>query len=223
MEDGTIRGATGSDGEDASAGRSAGELGGLEAGGSALGERFLEALYFAAVRHRAQRRKGRDGAPYVNHLIQVALLLRRHGCTSEDLLCAAVLHDSIEDAGVSFEEVEERFGGAVARLVLEVTDDARLPLHMRKMRQITTVHLLTEAAQNLRVSDKISNLHGLLTSPPERWSIERKFAYFHWAKAVVDGCEKARPGLRQTFAEVYETGLASLELLRERSADGRTI
>jgi len=180
------------------------------------GVRFLEALYFAAVRHREQRRKGRNGAPYVNHLIQVALILRRHGLASEDLLCAAVLHDSIEDADVTFEEIEERFGASVARTVFEVTDDARLPLHERKMRQVTTAHLLTEGAQNLRVADKISNLHGLLTSPPEFWSIERKVAYFHWARSVVDGCTRARPALRLTFGEVHDTGLASLELLRDR-------
>lgn len=176
--------------------------------------RFLEALNFAAVRHRAQRRKGRDGAPYVNHLIQVALLLARHGVDDEDLLCAAVLHDSIEDVGVSYEELEARFGKGVASVVLEVTDDARLPLHERKMRQITEAHLLSESAQNLRLADKISNLHGLLTSPPEFWSLERKMAYFHWARSVVDGCTQARRSLHATFDEVHDTGLASLSLLR---------
>ncbi|MCB9519557.1 MAG: bifunctional (p)ppGpp synthetase/guanosine-3',5'-bis(diphosphate) 3'-pyrophosphohydrolase [Myxococcales bacterium] len=173
---------------------------------------FLDALNFAALRHREQRRKGEQGAPYVNHLIEVAHVLASHGVDGTDILCAAVLHDVVEDTSATAEELRRRFGNRVASIVLEVTDDARIPLWERKLVQIEAAHTLSEDAQNLRVADKISNLRGILVSPPEQWSLERKLAYYAWAQKVVDGCDRASPALRRTFADVYESGLAALHV-----------
>ncbi len=173
---------------------------------------FLDALNFAALRHRSQRRKGRAGAPYVNHLIEVAHILTSHGLDHTDLLCAAVLHDVIEDAGVTADDLRQRFGNRVTSIVLEVTDDDELPFWDRKLRQIQRAPSLSEDAQHLRVADKISNLRGILTSPPERWSLERKLAYYAWAEQVVAGCTRATPSLLRTFSAVHETGAAALQM-----------
>src|ERR1019366_9784612 len=98
---------------------------------------ILAAARFAAERHAAQRRKGRTAEPYVNHLLEVAELLAR---TADDLdtnlIVAALLHDTIEDVGVTREEIAERFGEDVASLVAEVTDDKSLPKQTRKAMQI---------------------------------------------------------------------------------------
>lgn len=174
--------------------------------------RFLEALNFAALRHRRQRRKGREGAPYVNHLIEVAHILTAHGLSQPELLCAAVLHDSIEDAGVTLDEIRQRFGDVVAAIVLEVTDDESQPFWQRKLLQVERAPLLSAHAQNLRVADKISNLRGILMSPPANWSLERKLAYYRWAEQVVAGCERASAELLQTFGDVHATGLATLQV-----------
>ena len=88
--------------------------------------RFVEALNFAALRHRAHRRKGAAGAPYINHLIEVAHILSSHGLEDEVLLAAAVLHDSIEDVGVTPDALRARFGDEVTSVVLEMTDDSTL-------------------------------------------------------------------------------------------------
>src|ERR1017187_10550317 len=81
---------------------------------------ILAAARFAAERHAAQRRKGRTAEPYVNHLLEVAELLAR---TADDLdtnlIVAALLHDTIEDVGVTREEIAERFGEDAASLVAE--------------------------------------------------------------------------------------------------------
>lgn len=175
---------------------------------------FLDALNFAALRHRWQRRKGERGAPYVNHLIEVANLLASHGLDDTDLLCAAVLHDTIEDTDVTADEVRQRFGNRITSLVLEVTDDVRIPKWQQKLRQIEQAGQMSAAAQNLRVADKISNLRGILTSPPQNWSLERKLAYYAWAKRVVDECVRADEGLRRTFETVHGTGLAALQMKR---------
>ncbi len=174
--------------------------------------RFLDALNFAALRHSNQRRKGRAGAPYVNHLIEVAHILANHGVDDLDLLCAALLHDAVEDAGVTAAEIRSRFGERVMHLVLAVTDNDSDPLWQRKLHQIERAPTLSPEAQNLRIADKISNLRGILTSPPENWSIERKLAYFGWADKVVDGCSDGLLSLREAFFEIHRSGSLTLEL-----------
>lgn len=177
--------------------------------------RLLEALNFAAVRHRHQRRKGKRGAPYVNHLIEVAHLLTTHGVEDEDVLVAAVLHDVVEDTPATVGEVRQRFGPRVAEIVEQVTDNDAMPFWERKQQQVLRAPSLTPDAQNVRVADKISNLRGILSSPPEHWSLARKLAYYAWAEQVVAGCTAAVEGLRTTFRDVHESGAAALSLLDE--------
>lgn len=179
--------------------------------------RLLEALNFAAVRHRHQRRKGKRGAPYVNHLIEVAHLLTTHGVVDDEILIAAVLHDVIEDTPATAAEIAQRFGARVAEIVEQVTDDETLPLWERKQRQIDTASLLTPDAQQVRVADKISNLRGILSSPPEHWSLARKLAYYAWAEQVVSRCTASLPSLRATFVDVHASGAAALALLKSSS------
>src|SRR5579871_5119268 len=89
---------------------------------------LLTALHFAAIKHRDQRRKGHDQAPYINHPIEVAELLARvAGITDVVVLQCAVLHDTIEDTQTTAQEIEEQFGAEVRSVVLEVTDDKSLP------------------------------------------------------------------------------------------------
>lgn len=182
---------------------------------------FLDALGFAALRHRTQRRKGERGAPYVNHLIEVANVLASHGLDDTDLLCAAVLHDAIEDTDVTSEDLRQRFGNRITSIVLEVTDDPSTPKWRQKLDQIETAPRMSEPAQNLRVADKISNLRGILTSPPANWSIERKVAYYAWAKKVVDECDRANAELKRTFYTVHETGEAALLVKADAEARRR--
>jgi guanosine-3',5'-bis(diphosphate) 3'-pyrophosphohydrolase len=81
---------------------------------------LLQALAFAADRHRDQKRKGVGGSPYINHPIAVAALLADSGqVTDQALLVAAILHDTAEDTGTTFAELEARFGNGVAGLVRE--------------------------------------------------------------------------------------------------------
>src|SRR5580692_5876723 len=95
-------------------------------------QQIVAAARFAAERHAGHRRKGRTAEPYVNHLLEVAeLLARTAGALDTNLIVAALLHDTIEDVGVTREELAERFGEDVAALVAEVTDDKSLPKDTR--------------------------------------------------------------------------------------------
>ena len=98
---------------------------------------IINAAAFAAKKHRDQRRKDAEASPYINHPIALADVLANEGGISDAVvLCAALLHDTIEDTETTAEELEQKFGSAIASVVLEVTDDKSLEKHVRKRRQI---------------------------------------------------------------------------------------
>jgi (p)ppGpp synthase/HD superfamily hydrolase len=149
---------------------------------------ILAAARFAAERHAGQRRKGDSAEPYVNHLLEVAELLARLSDELDtNLIVAALLHDTIEDVGVTRAEIARRFGEDVASLVAEVTDDKSLPKEARKALQIENAAHKSPRAQALSAADKITNIRSIATSPPANWSFERRVEYVRWARQVV-GC-----------------------------------
>ena len=174
-------------------------------------QRILAAAQFAAEKHAGQKRKGTAGEPYVNHVIEVsALIARSSDVLDTNLIIAGLLHDTIEDTGVTAQELEQRFGRDVASLVLEVTDDKSLPKQTRKALQVQNAHKKSQRAQVIKLADKTSNLRSLLVSPPADWSVERKREYFDWAKQVVDGLNAPNRALKDEFDRTY----AQLESIR---------
>ena len=165
--------------------------------------RILAAARFAAERHTAQRRKGHTAEPYVNHLLEVAEILARTADRLDpELIIAALLHDTIEDAGVTRAELAERFGEDVASLVWEVTDDKSLPKSRRKELQIENAPHKSVRAQMLGTADKISNLRSIAACPPVDWSFERRVEYVRWARQVVRGYAAVDGRLAAEFQEV---------------------
>lgn len=175
---------------------------------------FIDAARFAAVRHRDQKRKGSSEEPYINHLLEVSQLLAIHGIVDSDVLAAAVLHDCVEDVGVTLREIEERFGARIADIVAEVTDEKGVHRDERKRLEIERAPAASAAAQAIKVADKLSNVRGIVVSPPAGWSFQRKYEYCMFAKLLVDQCVQAPPSLVATFQDVHREALRSLEQLR---------
>lgn len=166
--------------------------------------RILAAARFAAEKHAQQKRKGAAGEPYFNHLLEVAELVAASSNRLDvELLMAAFLHDTVEDTGVTSQELQQRFGSDVAGLVAEVTDDKSLPKEIRKQLQVQNAPKKSERAQTLKLADKISNLRSILASPPAGWSQERKQQYFEWARQVVSGFGTPNPFLKAQFDKAY--------------------
>ena len=115
----------------------------------------------------------------------------------------ALLHDTIEDTATTVEELEAQFGGRIAAMVAEVTDDQKLPKAERKRLQIVHAAGLSAGAKLVKLADKICNLRDVVDAPPAHWPLERRRAYFEWAKAVIDGLRGAHPGLERLFDEAY--------------------
>ena len=155
---------------------------------------------FAAERHKDLRRKGVGGAPYVNHLAEVARLLAVvTGGSDAELIAAGWLHDTVEDTATSPDELVSTFGEDVASLVMEVTDDKRLPKQERKRLQVETAGHKRREARLVKLADKTSNLRAIANSPPPDWSAERRRDYVRWAGEVVAQIRGLSPWLEQQF------------------------
>ena len=175
---------------------------------------ILAAAHFAAEKHANQKRKGKAGEPYINHLLEVAQLVSSALSDPDtNLVIAALLHATLEDAGVTREDLARRFGEDAACLVIEVTDDKSLPKLERKRLQIENGPKKSVRAQFIKVADKISNMRSILVSPPKEWDLERKKNYFKWARRVVDALSAPPPALMAEFERTYQR-LSELDAIK---------
>ena len=171
----------------------------------------LRAADMAAGWHVDQRRKGVAKEPYINHLLEVAsLVTEATGGKDPNVVIAALLHDAIEDQGITSDIIAEEFGKAVADYVLEVTDDKTLPKDERKRRQIEAGPKKSREAKLIKLADKTSNLRTIATSPAADWSVERRLEYIEWAKSVVAGLRGTSPWLEEQFDEAVAAAEHSL-------------
>ncbi len=165
---------------------------------------LLRALAFAAHKHRDQRRKDVAASPYINHPIALAdVLVNEGGIEEVEVLCAALLHDTIEDTDTTRDEVAGAFGERVAAIVAEVTDDKTLAKAERKEAQVEHAAHISREAKLVKLADKICNLRDVVAHPPAGWSLERRREYFDWAKRVVDRLRGAHPGLEAVFDRAH--------------------
>lgn len=171
---------------------------------STVAAELLEAVMFAAERHRNQRRKDAEASPYINHPIALAHLLATVGAVDDlDVLRAAILHDTVEDTETSEAELRERFGDAVAGIVMEVTDDKSLSKQRRKELQVEQAPHKSRRAVLVKLADKICNLRDIANAPPAEWTVVRRQEYFDWAKRVVDALPEVSSPLLAAFAQAY--------------------
>lgn len=167
---------------------------------------LLDALAFAAEKHRNQRRKDVDASPYINHPIALARVLAVDaGIDDVEVLCAALLHDTIEDTETTYEELVARFGERIANAVAEVTDDKNLSKAERKALQVAHAPTLSRDAKLVKLADKICNVRDVIACPPADWPVARQTEYVEWARQVVDGVRGADTTLESLFDVAYST------------------
>lgn len=172
---------------------------------------LLEALHFAADKHRFQRRKDPAASPYISHPIAATeLLARAGGVTDSVTLLAAVLHDTVEDTETTPAELEARFGAEVRAVVEEVTDDKSLPREERKRRQVEHAPHLSKRAKLVKLADKTCNPLDVIHHPPPKWTLERRREYLDWSADIVAACRGTNPAMEWYFDEVLAQGRALL-------------
>lgn len=134
-----------------------------------LGDRFVDAVGYAASVHAAQKRKGSE-VPYLAHLLGVSSLVLEAG-GDEDLAIAALLHDAAEDHGgeAQLVEIDDRFGARIAGIVRECSDsllaeDAIKPdWETRKREHLSRLPYASDDALVVWTADKVHNARALAT------------------------------------------------------------
>lgn len=175
--------------------------------------RVVDAIAFAAHAHRHQRRKDRKATPYINHPIALVRILAVEADIDDpDILCAAALHDYLEDCcgGEGEPTVEQgrtllrdRFGSRVLAYVDAVTDDKTLDKAERKRMQIERAAHAPHGAKLVKLADKTANLRDIAATPPADWPEQRRRDYFDWAKAVIDRIRGTHTRLEALFDVAY--------------------
>lgn len=163
-------------------------------------ELFDEALIYACEKHSGQRRKLSD-LPYILHPMEVASIVSTM-TDSQEMLAAALLHDTVEDADSTFEEIKEKFGKRVALLVLTETEDKRAerpPAETWRQRKEETLTILQNThdidVKKLWLGDKLSNVRSFYReyaeNGPEFWNnfnqsdpVQQKWYYTTIADAL---------------------------------------
>ncbi len=130
--------------------------------------KIITSYEFAAKAHANQVRS--SGEPYITHPLAVAYILLEFGMDT-DTICAALLHDVVEDTDVTLDEIKKLFGQDVAMLVDGVTKLGKIPLFTKEEQQAENVRkILLAMSQDIRViiiklCDRLHNMRTLQYRP----------------------------------------------------------
>jgi GTP pyrophosphokinase len=136
-------------------------------------EAFVRAYHYSAAAHEGQFRKG--GLPYITHPLAVAEILASWHLDAQTLI-AALLHDVVEDTGISSEEIAQEFGKPVAQLVDGVTKLDKIHFEDKAQAQAENFRkMLLAMARDVRViliklADRLHNMRTLEAMQPEKVS-----------------------------------------------------
>lgn len=126
---------------------------------------LTKAIAFASRKHEGQKRKGTD-IPYIVHPLE-ALSIASTITNDEKVLAAAVLHDVVEDCGVSLRDIKFRFGKEVARLVAADTENKRenesaaSTWKVRKQETLNHIEKMDKNSKIVVLADKLSNMRAI--------------------------------------------------------------
>ena len=127
-----------------------------------ISDRFANAVLLALHWHKKQIRK--NGTPYMSHLMQVAGLVLEHNGT-EDEAIAAILHDSVEDLSINPEDIRERYGEKVFKIVMALTEDKSLSKSERKSAYVDRIAKADYSIALVSCADKLHNLRCYRSQP----------------------------------------------------------
>lgn len=175
---------------------------------------LIERAYtVAAHSHRGQRRKSCD--PYITHPVAVATIVAELGMSPE-LVCAALLHDTIEDTQYTLLQLHEEFGEKIATLVKEVNTLDKLQLDQA----VAAVGLSTDPASTcqshevgvlvLKLADRLHNMRTMRYLPPDtQKSKSRQTLLVHAPVAHQLGMDTISRELHELASAIFSRELSS--------------
>ena len=172
---------------------------------------FSKAWEFAAIRHTNQTYGGKDEGVrvnYLNHLGSVymevmwALGQTEEKCDANLAVCCAVLHDVLEDTPTSFKELEEMFGVRIAKGVLALTKNEKLPSKENQM--VDSLERIKKQPKEIwmvKLADRISNLN----SPPFYWDKNKIQTYKAEGQQILDELGSCNNALKERLKQRIAT------------------
>ena len=175
--------------------------------------RLEEAYHFSDAAHQGQLRK--SGEPYISHPVAVAEILSQWQLDAQTL-CAALLHDVVEDTAVSTDDISKRFGKPVADLVDGVSKLDRIEFQSQQDAQAENFRkMLLAMARDVRVmliklADRLHNMRTLdAVAPVKRRRVARETLEIYAPIAN-------RLGLDGLYRELQELGFQHIHPMRHR-------
>lgn len=149
-------------------------------------EKYLKALNFAAEAHKEQ--KTPYGLPYLTHLTSVAMEVI-HACEESKLeieksdlaISVALLHDTIEDTSITYDDLYNKFDAQIAEGVEALTKDFSLSKKDQMVDSINRLMSQPYEVQMVKLADRITNLQ----KPPESWDNLKILNYHKEAKFIL--------------------------------------
>ncbi|BAY63366.1 hypothetical protein NIES22_34530 [Calothrix brevissima NIES-22] len=167
-------------------------------------ETYIKAYKFAAQAHQGQKIPGSD-IPYIMHLsfvsMEVIAALNENQEYDGNLaIQCAILHDTIEDTNITYEQVASEFGTNVANGVLALTKDNSLAKHLQMADSLQRIQQQPKEIWLVKLADRISNLQ----PPPYYWNTEKITKYREEAIQIYDALKDASNFLASRLANKIE-------------------
>ena len=177
--------------------------------------KILEAFEFAVQAHGFQKRKYTN-EPYIAHPIRVAQMVAdtlqyRH---DEDVIIAALLHDTVEDTSVTLEQIGEHFNWRVAGFVRELTDEPLSTGNRKQRKSMDNSRLMgaSGAAQTIKCADTIDNTDSIVDNDPGFGP-----RYIEEKRVLLPLLQRAVPSLWSEATMVVEQAALRIQGLTERT------
>ena len=189
-------------------------------------EQILRAYEAADKAHEGQRR--RSGEPYVQHPLSVAEIVARLGL-DEATICAALLHDAVEDTTITLVDIERDFGAEVAHIVDGVTKLERVNFDTKEQQQAATLRKMMVAIANdlrvliIKLADRLHNMMTLGVLPePKQERIARETLDIYAPLAHRLGMQELKQQLEDlSFASLHPKRYAEIDQMVSARAPER--
>jgi len=149
-----------------------------------LQEIYSKAILFAAEAHRGQSIPG-SGIPYIVHCARVcheavSAASQRNDLSQALLINCSLLHDTLEDTALTYNDILSRFGKDTAEGVLALTKNKSLEKSLRMRDSMRRILHLTPEIAIVKMADRITNLE----QPPPHWDMERISLYLEESEII---------------------------------------
>ena len=153
-------------------------------------DKITKAWFFASRVHKEQKYPGEE-LPYITHIGNVLLEVMAVTSSLDNAqlaICCAILHDTIEDTGTTYEDILQEFGKDIANGVQALSKDKTLNTKQEQMQD--SLKRIKEQAKEVwvvKMADRVANLG----EPPHYWSLEKKRAYQEEARLILEQLHEA--------------------------------